>query len=497
MKQHPVLLAILTIGSLLAPPAGAQGPSRKYGDLLKRLPEHANALLLVDADALLDSPLGRREKWRERAADRPTGVLGVSTDVSKLAVAASVDLTSTEERWKIGMLATHASPPALTTLAAREGGYVEQLEAQNVAWTPRNFFLMSFPERIVGFAAPTDRQLLGGWLKDSLAKPRTFPPGWADRAIFRADAGAPIVLAVNLDKVLSPQSADVWLRSFHSESVKQNKINFELLAPRLADVKSAYLSVDVKETIEGTIRIDFAYSIDLLRPIAKELVLAAIADFGAHVEDFARWGFEAKGSTITMSGPLTEASVRRFLSFAFAPRLSPPDEPDAAASPPPSEPGKAARAPRPGGEPAADVALKATQQHYRAVVDIVRTLKSQGAGSGRNAKVWCNRAARQIEDLPLLNVDNEVLEWGSQVARAVREMASGINYASKDLSYRVAGTPNGYYNGYGNNKGYDASVLKTQSGAVLDVKLDGTWQALETSISDMRRKLVAKYKVEF
>jgi hypothetical protein len=287
------------------------------------------------------------------------------------------------------------------------------------------------------------------------------------------------------------------LRSFHSESVKQNRINFELLAPRLADVKSAYLSVDVKETIEGTIRIDFAYSIDLLRPIAKELVLAALADFGAHVEDFERWGFTTKDSTITMSGPLTEASVRRFLSFACAPRLSPADEPSAAAPASPTEPGKAAQSPRPAAEPAADAALRATQQHYRAVVDIVRTLKSQGAGNGRNAKVWCNRSARQIEELPLLNVDNEVLEWGSQVARALRDMASGINYASKDLSYRVAGTPNGYYYGYGNYKGYDASVLKTQSGAVLDVKRDGTWQALETSISDMRRKLVAKYKVDF
>ena len=40
-------------------------------------------------------------------------------------------------------------------------------------------------------------------------------------------------------------------------------------------------------------------------------------------------------------------------------------------------------------------------------------------------------------------------------------------------------------------------VINKQSYAVLNVSLDGTWQALETSIADMRRKLVSKYKVDF
>src|SRR5437868_3253712 len=114
----------ITLGTVVWPGSAAlgQGPSRKYGELLKRLPEGANALLLVDVDGLLDSPLGRREKWREQAADRPTGVLGASADASKFAVAAGVDLGSLEERWKIGMLETRTSPPRLSVLASREGG---------------------------------------------------------------------------------------------------------------------------------------------------------------------------------------------------------------------------------------------------------------------------------------------------------------------------------------------------------------------------------------
>ena len=62
-------------------------------------------------------------------------------------------------------------------------------------------------------------------------------------------------------------------------------------------------------------------------------------------------------------------------------------------------------------------------------------------------------------------------------------------------------SPSAVYGGYGYGHGVgraaDATVVKKQNGAVLDVALDGTWKGLETSIGEMRRKLVAKYKVDF
>jgi hypothetical protein len=40
-------------------------------------------------------------------------------------------------------------------------------------------------------------------------------------------------------------------------------------------------------------------------------------------------------------------------------------------------------------------------------------------------------------------------------------------------------------------------VIKKQSDAMLSVDLDKRWQLLETSVSDMRRRMVEKYKVDF
>jgi hypothetical protein len=39
-------------------------------------------------------------------------------------------------------------------------------------------------------------------------------------------------------------------------------------------------------------------------------------------------------------------------------------------------------------------------------------------------------------------------------------------------------------------------VINKQSNAVLDVSIDGIWQAMDTSIVEIRREMVVKYKVD-
>ena len=484
--------------------ARAQAMRGKYGELLKRLPETANTMMLVDVDGMLDSPIGRRERWREEIARRPTGVLGVPGDASKLVVAASIDLRTHQERWKLGMMQARVAAPRLSVLAAREGGYLEQLGGLDVAWTPRNMYLFSFPEKVVGFVVPADRQALKGWIGAHLATPRTFPPGWADRAVFRADAGSQVVLAVDLSGCIGPKGAELWLRTIQDADVQRDKINFELLAKSLATAKSALLEIDTGATIEGTIQVDFESPVERLRSIAKPIVLEALSEFGASIEDLNRWSYEVKGPAILMRGPLSEGSLRRILGVVSAPTLTPS-----------GDPGREAlllgvgtpKEDAPAGDPSS-YALSASRRYFRSVVDVVQGMKTDRPESQRGMRLWYDRSAKQIEDLPLLYVDNDLLSWGSGVARSLREIASGMNYAAKDVDYRIAGTANNNYGGHGDNYGgygvtggggrlVDTNVIKKQSNAKLSVEIDGRRQALETSIADIRRQMVARYKLEF
>src|SRR3954447_23212916 len=174
MKVRHLCPAALMVAALAAStPAQAQpGNSRVFGDLLKRIPEQANALMFVDVDGLFDSPMGRREDWRREALEHQRGRFGLAPEFSKIAVAVGLDFNSMQERWKVGMVQLrHDVPIRLEDQAAREGGYVETIEAMPVAWTPRGFYLFDFPDKIVGFVSPTDRQGVVKWIQTVVDHP--------------------------------------------------------------------------------------------------------------------------------------------------------------------------------------------------------------------------------------------------------------------------------------------------------------------------------------
>jgi hypothetical protein len=485
------------------------GNSRVFGDLLKRIPEHSNILMLVNVDGLFNSPMGQRENWRQQALENHKGSLGLASEVSKAAVAASMDFTSMQERWKIGMVQLRRDVPIkLDNLANREGGYVETIENTPVAWTPRGFYLFDFPDNLVGFASPTDRKALTGWFRSALWHPRNFPPGFADRAIFRADAGAQIVLALDLDGAVSAKMVEPWLNSF--DVIKKTFTDAKLLSPRLASVKSAFLVVKVDQGIEGNLRIDFGLDVDYTAQVARTLILDLLDDYGAEIPEMKTWSLSFdKKTAVEMSGRMSVESVRKVLSMAHLPRLS-PERTSLAAAPAATKaetkPATKAET-KPAAKPAAPYTgpqadnVAAAQAYFRSISSLVEGLKGTQRPTYRSTKLWYDRYAKQIEELPILGVDKDLLDWGAWVARLLREMSSGVNYYSQNQKYAVASDSSGYYGGYGayygNSRAYDQSVIKKQSDAMMSVDLDKRWQAIETSVSDTRRKMVEKYMVDF
>jgi hypothetical protein len=389
-------------------------------------------------------------------------------------------------------------PVKLETLAAREGGYVETIENTPVAWTPRGFYLFDFPGNLLGFASPTERKALVGWFRSALFKPRDFPPGFADRAIFRADAGAQVVLAFDLADTVSPKMVEPWLNAI--DVIRKTKTDASLLAPRLASVKSAFLVVKVDQGIEGNLRIDFGRDVDYTAQVARQLILDVLEDYGADLPEMKTWTLDFdKKTAVEMRGRLSEESVRKVLSMANPPRLS-PDHPSLSRTAASAEAKSEPKTATPDSQSQPDP-VRASQGYFRSVASLIEGLKGTDRPTYRSTKLWYDRYAKQIEELPILSVDKELLDWGSLVSRTLREMSSGINHSAKNQTYALASSSSGNYGGYGayyaNSRAYDQSVIKKQSDAMLSVDLDKRWQALETSVSDVRRKMVEKYKVDF
>lgn len=495
-------LFAVTLFAAVAAPSGGQaqtGGSRVFGDLLKRIPDQSNLLMLVNGDGIFNSAMGKREGWREKALANHQGGLGLAADASKAAVAVGLNFNSMQERWKVGIVQLRRDVPLkLDDIAAREGGYVDRVENTPVVWTPRDLYFFDFPDNLVGFASPAERKSLDHWFQSALWHPRKFAPGWADLAVFRADAGAQIVLALDLANATSGPMIEPWLNTF--DSLKKAGLDPHLVAPRLASAKSAFLAIKVDQGIEGTLRIDFERDIDYVGPVARELILDVLNEFGAQLPEMKTWqlNFDKK-TAVELNGRLSEDSVRKVLSMAHVPRLSGVGAPSNATAAG-ANAKTATSQPAPYAKAQADP-VSTSQAYFRSVTTMIESLKKLDRPTYKSMKLWYDRYAKQVEELPILGVDKDLLDWGSTVARTMREMSSGVNYYSQNQKYTVASTPNGNYGGYGNyggnSKAYDAAAVKKQTEALMSVDLDKRWQAVETSVADLRRKMVEKYKVDF
>ena len=489
-----MILCLVTGNDLRAQSEG----SRLFGDLLQRIPDPTNALLLINADGLFDSAMRVRDNWREKAKENAGGLLGIGPDASKVVVAVGVDFQTMDEQWRVGMAQYKTDLPSLEEVASREGGYVEMIDKTPVAWTPRGLELFHFPDKIVGFATPSDRKAIVKWVRSALEHPRKYLPEFARRAIFRADGGAQVALAIDLAESVSPKMAEPWLDRI--AAVKKFKLDPTLLAPRLASVKSAFLAIKAGQSLEGTLRIDFERDIDFTAPVAREIITAVLDDYGADIPEFKSWtlGFDGK-TAIEMSGRFSTESLKRVISLAHAPQLSTGNSnASRTAAPKPNEP-KPAAEPKPSLSKPDPVGI--SQAYFRSVTSLMEDLKQTNRKTYRSNKLWYDRFAKQIEELPILNVDKDLLDWGSLVSKTLREMSSGINYYAKNQSYTLASNNSGSYGGYGYYGGgsrvNDYETIKKQSDAKMSVDLDARWQAMELSIADMRRKMVEKYKVDF
>src|SRR5262245_27130465 len=73
-------------------------------DLLLRVPDSANAVILLDLQAIKNSPVGKRENWASKhESEHLAGTAGLSPQVQKLVMAAELDPGDLQNKWEIGI----------------------------------------------------------------------------------------------------------------------------------------------------------------------------------------------------------------------------------------------------------------------------------------------------------------------------------------------------------------------------------------------------------
>jgi hypothetical protein len=145
-------------------------------------------------------------------------------------------------------------------------------------------------------------------------------------------------------------------------------------------------------------------------------------------------------------------------------------------------------------------------QHISLLLDDLRT-EVKGAQKAKFAQMMLNKAALEIDRLPVLNVDEELIAYGAGVSASLRGMRNLSRNATLDFRYRQAAiqgnSGNGYGYGYGGFYGGGGStalaseVTHTQQTAVLQSNELAVLTMLEEKTGEIRKKMTLKYQSEF
>jgi hypothetical protein len=489
MLRHRGLLPFFAIASLLLPayPAAAQ-----FADLLKRVPDDANAILLVDVGAIHRSPLGVKENWTARhKQDYLAGIGSIPPSVKQFVVAAQVNTTTMHDTWKIS-LAKLNQEVTLAQLTSDHPGSVDNVAGQDVVLGPRSrSYYIPFAPTITGVLHPANRQQLARWVgfvrqNQNIA----ISPYLMEAASTIGDAGQ-VVMAMDLSYVLDPAGINMRLRN--SRCLAGQQADFDALTKIITGLKGVKVIIRVDDSINGQFRADFSSPVDLLQPIAKPLILEAMDRMGMHVDDVQDWAARADGMSIVLEGKLTIPGARQLLS----PLLTPGAKIQSAVME--SSPGQQL-----SQDPKATAALR----YYKSLKTLLDELQQSKVKTFRHMAYMLNKYAEAIDELPMLNVDESLLKFGAWVSGNLRAMGSTALGTQAQNQFLEANMTEGVqgYGGYGTGylPGYAISSNYTALGNIEGAGVANeranrgeVWNAINGAMTTVRRQLTEKYQVEF
>ncbi len=483
-------------------------PSRaQFRELVAKLPKSANAVVLLNVEKAVNSPMGVREGWKKKIEKSfAAGLIRVPPQATNFVLASQMDLEFMQPIWSAAVmdLSENVSIPQI---ADRRGGTLDQLDNLSGAAMPNDTYVVRFAPRTVGAMQPANRQSVLRWIREVQGSKGELSPYLQKAAGYSDDAATDIIMAIDLDGALSWERSAKYLKR-NNDRLKLSDADLKDAATVLGSVQGVRLGIRLGDRPSGKLTVDFRLNPFSLTAVAKPLVLQALADAGMKIDDLDEWKVEVGPTTISLSGYLTTSGLRRALAIIEAPTTS---DSVAEKSPPQST-----------QEASLSVQAKASQDHYHAVVDMFDDLKKD-MGSVANlasTQTYFDKYAKRIERLPILNVDPELLGYSAFVASSLRSASgsvrnmgiqSGVRQAqitSSDVGNAGSGRY-GMYGGYGAAiNSYDRTadarateadrrVVRAEEKADMATNVQQLRAGIVSATADIRRKMTQKYQVEF
>jgi hypothetical protein len=502
MKRTQLLRALLLFTSLAA--AGLARPALgEFEELLKKVPESPNVIVVLNAEKIFASEVAMEGGWKQQYgstyADTP---LLMPPSAQQFVLAADLDLAQVHPRWQAAVMRLSINP-SKELIARNIGGQADQLAGLDVISTPKGGMIVRFEPNIFGLRQPGDRQVMSRWIRETKSGGASLSPYLQAAADVPDRVGTEIIMALDLTDAVSPDRVEE--RMSQSAVLQDAKIDHKAAAEALASLRGLTLGARVTNRVHGVLRIDFDRDVSVLADVAKPLLLEILGEAGATIDEFADWNVKASGKRISLEGDLTQDGLRRLFSFLEIDATAVHGEQMATAS---------------SDDPQApSVDAYTSLQYFQSVNRYLNDLKRErGASSYYTIALWFDKYARRIDRLPILHVDKDLVDYGKRTVGQLRNCVDAIRGAGISSGARSAQITGSVGYGYDGNT-YDPYTLygnagsraQAQVGAVeaerrairaqeqgqssMDVR--AIVRQIQDDTSNIRRQMTERYNIEF
>ena len=181
----------------------AQSAESGFDDLLKKVPESPNVLVVLNAEKIFASQVATEGGWKQQYestyADSP---LLLPPTAQQFVLAADLDLAHFQPRWQAAVMRL-SSDPSTALIARSIGGQRDALAGLDVVATPKGAMIVKFGPHIFGLRQPGDRQAVGRWIQEAKARDAAaLSPYLQAAADVPERVGTEIIMALDLTDAL-------------------------------------------------------------------------------------------------------------------------------------------------------------------------------------------------------------------------------------------------------------------------------------------------------
>lgn len=488
-----ILIATVAFLSAAAKPCWAD----ELTDSLKQIPEAANAVTVINVDALYKSPRSLREGWakKQEVADS----VHMPNSIGLLVIGYHIDEGSADDSWRIGV-ASLKKPVPMQTIAVREKGQLETIAGHAAILAPRNCYFVGMNPTTVAVTFPANRQRTARWLQFAKSSTKPVLSSYLQQAV-DSDRLDHIVIAFDMEEIVEPQRGLSWLKSTKTFA-NRSPSDINAMHKLLVGLRGIRISARVFDpSIATKVHLDFTESPKEYSKVLKSLFADALEDFGMALDDVRNCQVQVSGNTVTLQTNLSDDGLARVMSLLLIPHSdTDPEE---------------------GAGVAEDAALVASRRYYRAVKQSIEDLnrKYKSANDYYKTATWHESYAKKIAHLSTANVDKELVEFGARVAGNLRALASSLRGVPNNVNvlesqkafqyyqppvtpiwmggsgprnFGVSIPPAQYQDNFAEVRARQMEVI--QQGAADRERL---WQAIDGELSVIRQKLNEKFKIDF